>query len=70
MASLALGAAVLHSTYEMATPVHNFKATVDWLTDEVFSPHSQPNLSHQASFHLWQRLGDIAGLRSRSRQAA
>jgi NADH dehydrogenase FAD-containing subunit len=45
----------------LPTPVHNFKATVDWLTDEVFNRHSQPNLFNQPSFHL-QRLGDIAAV--------
>ncbi|MBD2000077.1 NAD(P)/FAD-dependent oxidoreductase [Leptolyngbya sp. FACHB-541] len=46
----------------LPTPVHNFKATVDWLTDEIFSRHSQPNLSSQPSLHLLQRLGDIAAV--------
>jgi NADH dehydrogenase len=46
----------------LPTPVHNFKATVDWLTDEIFSNHSQPNLSNQPSFRLLQRLGDIAAV--------
>jgi NADH dehydrogenase len=58
------GHLVRHGTYLelLPTPVHNFKATVDWLTDEVFSRHSHPNLSNQSSSYLVQRLGDIAAV--------
>ncbi|NJO74570.1 MAG: FAD-dependent oxidoreductase [Leptolyngbyaceae cyanobacterium RM1_406_9] len=58
------GHLIRHGTYLelLPTPVHNFKATVDWLTDEVFSRHSHPNLSNQPSSYLVQRLGDIAAV--------
>ncbi len=47
----------------LPTPVHNFKATVDWLTDEIFSSHAQPNLAKPQSSAQWlQRLGDIAAV--------
>lgn len=47
----------------LPTPVHNFKATVDWLIDEIFSRHSQPNLSQSESSSQWlQRVGDIAAV--------
>ena len=26
----------------LPTPVHNFKATTDWMTDEIFHRHSSP----------------------------
>jgi NADH dehydrogenase FAD-containing subunit len=45
----------------LPTPVHNFKTTVDWLTDEIFSRHGQPNLpKSKPAFQLLQRLGDFA----------
>lgn len=47
----------------LPTPVHNFKATVDWLTDEIFSRHGQPNLAKpKPSSRRLQRLGDIAAI--------
>lgn len=31
----------------LPTPVHNFKATVDWITDEIFNDHAPPSPSKQ-----------------------
>ena len=31
----------------LPTPVHNFKATVDWITDEIFNDHAPPSPSRQ-----------------------
>lgn len=31
----------------LPTPIHNFKATVDWIMDEIFNDHAPPSLSKQ-----------------------
>jgi NADH dehydrogenase len=45
----------------LPTPVHNFKATFDWLTDEIFRRHSSSPLT-KPPISLLQRLGDVAAV--------
>ncbi len=42
-----LGHLIRQGTYLelLPTPVHNFKATTEWLTDEIFRHHMKPSLS-------------------------
>lgn len=42
-----LGHLIRQGTYLelLPTPVHNFKATTEWLTDEIFHRHMKPSLS-------------------------
>jgi NADH dehydrogenase FAD-containing subunit len=54
------GHLVRQGTYLELLPVsvHNFKATVNWLTNEVFQPQSRAK--PQMPVRLLQRMGDIA----------
>ncbi|MBD2080182.1 NAD(P)/FAD-dependent oxidoreductase [Leptolyngbya sp. FACHB-17] len=56
------GHLVRHGTYLELLPVyvHNFKATVGWLTDELFQHHGQFATKPQRPPRLLQRVGDIA----------
>ncbi|MBD2773656.1 NAD(P)/FAD-dependent oxidoreductase [Iningainema tapete] len=44
----------------LPTPVHNFKATVGWLTDELFRRYSQPILKSQPQTPVLQWAGNAA----------
>lgn len=56
------GHLVRHGTYLELLPVyvHNFKATVGWLTDEIFQRPSRTSLKPLTSMRLLQRVGDVA----------
>ncbi|MGG6263031.1 NAD(P)/FAD-dependent oxidoreductase [Leptolyngbya sp. AN03gr2] len=56
------GHVVRHGTYLELLPVyvHNFKATVGWLTDEVFQRQSRSASKPRMPTRLIQRFGDVA----------
>jgi NADH dehydrogenase len=56
------GHLVRHGTYLELLPVyvHNFKATVGWLTDEIFQRQSRSASKPQMPTCLIQRIGDVA----------
>ncbi|PSN17882.1 hypothetical protein C7271_15395 [filamentous cyanobacterium CCP5] len=47
----------------LPTPVHDFKATADWLTDEIFHRYHQPATRESPGIHpVWQWAAGIAAV--------
>jgi NADH dehydrogenase FAD-containing subunit len=58
------GHLIRHGTYLELLPVyvHNFKATVGWITDEVFQRHGRSSRLPMTSTPFLKRLGDVAAV--------